>query len=62
MFGDPSTLTSRIILLLGPIYLVYMALQPPPTRWVGLACLAVLTPFAVGWLLGRYADVGPWAE
>ena len=54
--------SSRLVPVLGTVYLVYLASQPPPARWVGLACLAILTPFAVGWLLGRFAGVGPWAE
>jgi len=54
--------SSRLVPILGTAYLVYLASQPPPARWVGLGCLAILTPFAVGWLLGRVAGVGPWAE
>jgi hypothetical protein len=47
-----SSLTSRVVPVVGTAYLVYLALQPPPAKWVGLGCLAVLTPFALGWLLG----------
>jgi len=54
--------SSRLVPVLGTIYLVYLASQPPPARWVGLGCLAVITPLAVGWLLGRLVGVGPWAE
>ena len=57
-----SLSTSRLVPVLGSVYLVYLASQPPPARWVGLGCLAVLTPFAVGWGLGRFADIGPWAD
>ena len=53
--------TSKIVPVLGTLYLVYLASQPPPARWVGLVCLAILAPFAVGWALGRFAGVGPWA-
>jgi hypothetical protein len=54
--------TSRVVPVLGTVYLVYLATQPPPAQWVGLACLLILSPFVGGWLLGRYADVGPWAD
>ena len=62
MLDGLSSLTSRIIPVFGTLYLLYLVTQPPPARWVGLACLAVLTPFVAGWLLGRYADAGPWAD
>ena len=54
--------SSKVVPVLGTAYLVYMVAQPPPMRWVGLGCLVVLAPFAIGWLLGRGAGVGPWAE
>ncbi|WP_262177810.1 hypothetical protein [Haloarcula laminariae] len=54
--------SSRLVPVLGTVYLVYLASQPPPARWVGLACLAVVAPLAAGWLVGRFAGVGPWAE
>jgi len=54
--------SSKLVPVLGTVYLVYLASQPPPARWVGLACLAILSPFAAGWLLGRFAGIGPWAE
>ena len=54
--------SSKVVPVLGTAYLLYMVSQPPPMRWVGLGCLAILTPFAIGWLLGRGAGVGPWAE
>lgn len=55
-------LAPRVVPIVGTLYLFYLVTQPPPARWVGLACLTVLTPFAAGWLAGRYADIGPWAE
>ena len=61
MLDGLSSLTNRIVPVFGTLYLVYLATQPPPARWVGLGCLAILTPFVAGWLLGRYAGVGPWA-
>jgi hypothetical protein len=54
--------SSRLVPVLGTIYLVYLASQPPPARWVGLGCLAIVAPLAAGWLLGRFAGIGPWAE
>ena len=54
--------SSRLVPVLGSLYLVYLASQPPPARWVGLGCLAIIAPLAVGWLLGRFAGIGPWAE
>lgn len=54
-------ITRIVVPVVGTGYLFYLALQPPPARWVGIACLAVLTPFVAGWVLGRVAGVGPWA-
>ncbi|QSG06325.1 hypothetical protein [Halapricum desulfuricans] len=54
-------LLQRFLPVIGILYLAYLALQPPPLRWIGLLCLAVLTPFVLGWLLGRLAGIGPWA-
>jgi hypothetical protein len=54
--------TSRVVPVLGTLYLGYLTTQPPPARWVGLGCLSVLTPFVVGWALGRYRGIGPWAD
>ena len=54
-------LLHRSLPLVGTLYLVYLAVQPPPLRWVGLLCLAVVAPLLVGWLLGHVAGVGPWA-
>ncbi|MFW6003978.1 MAG: hypothetical protein ACOCPT_06105 [Halanaeroarchaeum sp.] len=55
------SLLQRSLPLVGILYLVYLALQPPPLRWIGLLCLAVVTPLALGWLAGRLFGVGPWA-
>jgi hypothetical protein len=54
--------SSRVVPLLGTVYLLYLASQPPPARWVGLGCLAIIAPLAAGWALGRFAGVGPWAD
>jgi hypothetical protein len=54
-------LLNRLLPAVGTLYLVYLALQPPPVRWVGLICLAVVTPFVLGWLAGNLLDIGPWA-
>ncbi|QSG14396.1 hypothetical protein [Halapricum desulfuricans] len=55
------SLLQRSLPLVGTLYLIYLALQPPPLRWIGLICLAVVTPVAVGWLLGNLFGIGPWA-
>lgn len=62
MFEQARSLLRRSIPLLGTLYLVYLALQPPPVRYVGIACLAVVTPFLLGWLAGNVVGVGPWAD
>jgi hypothetical protein len=54
--------TSRVLPVVGTLYLLYLVTQPPPARWVGLACLAILAPFAVGWAAGRAFGVGPWGD
>jgi len=56
-----SSLLSRSLPVIGTLYLVYLALQPPPVRYVGIACLAVVTPFLAGWVLGNVFGIGPWA-
>jgi hypothetical protein len=48
--------------LLGTTYLVYLALRPPPVRYVGLLCLVVVTPLLAGWLAGELFAVGPWTD
>ena len=60
--SESRSLLARSLPLVGVAYLGYLATQPPPARWVGLGCLVVLAPFAVGWALGRFADVGPWSD
>ncbi len=62
MLDRLSSPTSKAVPVLGTLYLVYLASQPPPARWVGLACLAIIAPLAAGWLLGRVWGVGPWAD
>ena len=56
-----DSVLARLLPVVGTAYLVYLATQPPPARWVGLGCLAVLVPFLAGWLLGNVAGIGPWA-
>lgn len=41
---------------------LYLALQAPPIRYVGLVGLAVVTPLLAGWIVGTVFDVGPWAD
>jgi len=60
MAGGESLL-ARLLPVAGILYLVYLALQPPPVRYVGIACLAVVVPFAAGWVAGNVFGVGPWA-
>ena len=55
------SLLQRALPTVGTLYLVYLALQPPPVRWVGIACLAVVLPVIAGWVLGNVFGVGPWA-
>lgn len=55
------SLLSRSLPLIGTLYLAYLAIQPPPVRYVGIACLAVVTPFLAGWVLGNVFGIGPWA-
>ena len=61
MSGERSNLR-RLWPLVGTLYLVYLALQPPPARYVGLLCLAVVAPVAAGWFAGNALGVGPWAD
>ncbi len=48
--------------LLGSIYLLYLALQPPPVRYVGVGGLLIVTPLLIGWAVGRLFGIGPWAD
>jgi hypothetical protein len=61
MFEQGRSILRRSLPLLGTLYLGYLALQPPPVRYVGIACLAVVTPFLLGWVAGNVFGVGPWA-
>ncbi|MFB6068883.1 MAG: hypothetical protein ABEJ90_03045 [Halobacterium sp.] len=62
MSTESGTILSRSLPFVGVAYLGYLASQPPPARWVGLGCLAILLPVLAGWLLGNVADIGPWAS
>lgn len=62
MPSQSRSILAKLLVPVGTLYLAWLALQPPPARWVGLACLAVVTPLLVGWLLGRVAGIGPWAD
>jgi hypothetical protein len=60
---EPSpSLLARSLPVVGVAYLAYLATQPPPARWVGLGCLAVVAPFAAGWVAGTVFGVGPWSD
>jgi hypothetical protein len=59
---DGHSLRRALLPVGGTLYLVYLALQPPPARWVGLVCLAVVVPLLVGWVLGTVLGVGPWGD
>ncbi len=48
--------------IVGSIYLLYLALQPPPVRYVGIGGLVIVTPLLIGWALGRLFGIGPWAD
>jgi hypothetical protein len=45
----------------GSAYLLYLALQQPPVRYVGVIGLVVVTPLLAGWTVGRLFGIGPWA-
>jgi hypothetical protein len=62
MFGQVRALLRRSFPLVGTLYLVYLAIQPPPVRYVGIVCLAVVTPLLFGWAAGTLFGVGPWAD
>ncbi|WP_232700435.1 hypothetical protein [Halobacterium wangiae] len=61
MSSESGSVLARLLPVAGTAYLVWLATQPPPARWVGLGCLAILVPFVGGWLLGNVAGIGPWA-
>lgn len=46
----------------GAAYLAYLALRPPPVRYVGVGGLMIVTPLLFGWTVGRLFGVGPWAN
>lgn len=46
----------------GALYLLYLALQAPPVRYVGVGGLLVVTPLLFGWTVGRLFGIGPWAD
>jgi hypothetical protein len=62
MLSKLRSLLSRSLPIVGTLYLVYLTVQPPPVRYVGGACLAVVTPFLLGWVAGNVFGVGPWAD
>jgi hypothetical protein len=45
----------------GWAYLVHVALQPPPARYVGIVGVAIVTPLLLGWTAGKLLGIGPWA-
>jgi len=46
----------------GALYLLYLALQAPPVRYVGIGGLVIVTPLLFGWTIGHLFGVGPWGE
>jgi hypothetical protein len=60
--AQSRTVLARLLIPVGTLYLASLAVQPPPARWVGLACLGVVVPLLVGRLLGTIAGIGPWAD
>lgn len=57
-----NSVLRRLLPVAGTAYLVFLASQPPPARWVGIGCLVVLSPFLAGWVLGNAFAVGPWSD
>lgn len=47
---------------IGSLYLLYLALQQPPVRYVGIGGLLIVTPLLLGWTIGRLFGIGPWAQ
>lgn len=62
MFERARSLLEQSWPVLGSLYLLYLALQEPPVRYVGVVGLAVVTPLLVGWFVGTALGVGPWAD
>lgn len=61
MFESVRSFLSAAWPFVGSVYLLYLALQPPPTRYVGVIGLVIVTPLLAGWLVGRLFGIGPWA-
>lgn len=61
MFERVRSLLRAAWPLLGSAYLLYLALQPPPVRYVGAVGLVIVTPLLIGWAVGRLFGIGPWA-
>lgn len=62
MLGQARTLARAAWPFVGSLYLLYLAVQAPPVRYVGLVGLACVVPLIIGWVAGRLFDVGPWAN
>ena len=62
MVGDLRSVLSDAWPFLGSLYLLYLAFQAPPVRYVGIGGLAVVTPLLFGWTVGRLFGIGPWAD
>lgn len=62
MFARVRTALERSWPLVGSLYLVYLALQAPPIRYVGIGGLVIVTPLLVGWFVGVVLGVGPWSD
>ncbi len=62
MLDDLRSLLRAAWPIIGSAYLLYLALQPPPVRYVGIGGLIVVTPLLIGWTLGKLFGVGPWAD
>lgn len=62
MFATARSLLEQSWPVLGSLYLLYLALQAPPIRYVGVVGLMVVTPLLVGWVVGATLGMGPWAD
>ncbi|MFQ3319231.1 MAG: hypothetical protein ACI8UR_002116 [Natronomonas sp.] len=62
MFEQARSLGRTLWPLVGTAYLIYLAIQAPPARYVGLIGLLMVTPLLVGWGVGSLFGVGPWAD
>lgn len=61
MLGEDSSWFKRAFPLIGLAYLLFLTTREPPVSWMGIACLVIITPFVIGWALGRFVGIGPWA-